>query len=299
MGEPDPEPAPARWWPGGRPRRRRRATSPCTSTSTGLEPATTYWYGFRAGDVSSPVGRTRTAPAPDGPVASAAVGADVVRVLVVRVLQRLRQPGRPGPRPRRPRRRLHLRERRRAAGSGGRSGPTGRRAPLVTLADYRARYAQYRTDPDLQALHARHPVAAVWDDHELAGGAWRDGATAHRPRSTAPGTSGGRPPCRPTSSGCRCAGPDRSRCTGRIRLGPLADLVLLDTRLVGRDRPATDARRPVWRVGDRATGRCSATTSGGGWRREVSASTARWLLVGNQVMMAPAPGPQRRPAASA
>jgi len=34
----------------------------------GLEPATTYWYGFRAGETASPVGRTRTAPAPGDPV---------------------------------------------------------------------------------------------------------------------------------------------------------------------------------------------------------------------------------------
>ena len=37
----------------------------------------------------------------------------------------------------------------------------------IMLSDYRKRYAQYRTDPDLQALHARMPMIAVWDDHEI------------------------------------------------------------------------------------------------------------------------------------
>ena len=38
---------------------------------------------------------------------------------------------------------------------------------IVTLADYRRRYALYRLDPDLQALHATAPFAVVWDDHEV------------------------------------------------------------------------------------------------------------------------------------
>ena len=38
----------------------------------------------------------------------------------------------------------------------------------VSLKDYRTRYAQYRSDPDLQKLHARYPMIAIWDDHEIA-----------------------------------------------------------------------------------------------------------------------------------
>jgi len=37
----------------------------------------------------------------------------------------------------------------------------------VTLADYRRRYTQYRTDPDLQAAHAACPWLVTWDDHEV------------------------------------------------------------------------------------------------------------------------------------
>ena len=43
----------------------------------------------------------------------------------------------------------------------------------VTLANYRQRYAQYKTDPDLQAAHAAAPWLAVFDDHELADN-WAD-----------------------------------------------------------------------------------------------------------------------------
>jgi alkaline phosphatase D len=37
-----------------------------------------------------------------------------------------------------------------------------------TLAEYRQKYTLYRSDPDLQAMHAAHSFLAVWDNHELA-----------------------------------------------------------------------------------------------------------------------------------
>jgi alkaline phosphatase D len=49
----------------------------------------------------------------------------------------------------------------------------------VTLDDYRSRHAQHRRDPDLQALHASHPLIVVWDDHDFADNAWSGGAKAH------------------------------------------------------------------------------------------------------------------------
>jgi alkaline phosphatase D len=50
---------------------------------------------------------------------------------------------------------------------------------LLTLADYRLRYAQYRTDADLQAAHASAPFICVWDDHEVANDAYASGAENH------------------------------------------------------------------------------------------------------------------------
>ena len=250
----------------------------------GLEPATTYWYGFAGCDASSPVGRTRTAPAPDAPLASVRLGLtscaywscgffNVYANLAARDLDLVVHVG------------DYIYEndtvsRRRSAVRAHR--PSG---ALVTLADHRARYAQYRTDPDLQAMHAAHPVVAVWDDHEVAGGAWRGGAAAHHRRHGPWDTR------RAAAMQAyfewmpvRRSGPD-SVCR-TIGLGPLADLVMLDTREVGRDRPATDARRPVWRVG--TTDRSLLGDDQWRWlEAEVSASKARWLLVGNQVMMAP------------
>ncbi|MBX7494754.1 alkaline phosphatase D family protein [Qipengyuania sp. 6B39] len=52
---------------------------------------------------------------------------------------------------------------------------------LVALADYRARFAQYRSDADLRRLHQLYPVIAVWDDHETANDSWEGGAENHQP----------------------------------------------------------------------------------------------------------------------
>ncbi|WP_010214701.1 alkaline phosphatase D family protein [Sphingomonas sp. PAMC 26621] len=52
---------------------------------------------------------------------------------------------------------------------------------LLHLADYRLRYGSYRSDPDLMALHARHPMIVQWDDHESSNDSWEGGAQNHQP----------------------------------------------------------------------------------------------------------------------
>ena len=53
----------------------------------------------------------------------------------------------------------------------------------IHLADYRLRYASYRADPDLQALHAKVPWIVQWDDHESSNDSWEGGAQNHDPKS--------------------------------------------------------------------------------------------------------------------
>ena len=52
---------------------------------------------------------------------------------------------------------------------------------LLHLADYRIRYASYRSDPDLQRLHALVPWIVQWDDHESSNDSWEGGAENHQP----------------------------------------------------------------------------------------------------------------------
>ena len=162
----------------------------------------------------------------------------------------------------------------------------------VTLDGYRARHALYKSDPDLQALHARHPMVAVWDDHELAGGAW----SGRRPRARPPPTTGRGPtgkaaavraywewmPLRPPDP----AVPER--VYRMQRWGDLADLALLDTRLIGRDEPVGRGQGVVVKLSD--TGRSMLGADQREWlAAEMAASTARWRLVGSQVVVAPHP----------
>ena len=50
---------------------------------------------------------------------------------------------------------------------------------LIHLADYRLRYASYRSDPDLMRLHQLQPMIVQWDDHESANDSWEGGAQNH------------------------------------------------------------------------------------------------------------------------
>ncbi|WP_353215949.1 alkaline phosphatase D family protein [Sandarakinorhabdus sp.] len=51
---------------------------------------------------------------------------------------------------------------------------------IMMIDDYRQRYASYRADPALQAIHARFPMIAIWDDHEFANDTWKGGAENHQ-----------------------------------------------------------------------------------------------------------------------
>jgi alkaline phosphatase D len=106
----------------------------------------------------------------------------------------------------------------------------------ITLADYRARYATYRTDPDLQALHQRLPMIVVWDDHESANDTYNGGAQEHDSTTEGPW------PVRLAAATQAYFEwmPIRGRWDRpqyrAFEIGNLASLLMLDTRVVGRDK---------------------------------------------------------------
>ena len=166
----------------------------------------------------------------------------VLRPVLRGAARRLPGARRAGGRPRAAPRRLHLRGRRR-------EGPAHHDPPhtAITQDDYRRRLAQVRSDPDAQALHLRHPMVAIWDDHDLSDNAWRDGAKHHDPTRHGPW------PVRVAAAAAarqewlpqRLRDEADPKVTWRsIPIGDLAELVLLDTRLVGRDRQAGDEEGP-------------------------------------------------------
>lgn len=134
--------------------------------AAGLQPDRWYWYRFMLGDAVSPTGRTRTAPLPHALPSSlrfafascqhwefgeyaahrhiAAAAPDLVAFLGDYIYES-------GP-----------------YDQAHPAAPRRHASVSMTLADYRARYAQYKSDPHLQAAHHAAPWIVTWDDHEVA-----------------------------------------------------------------------------------------------------------------------------------
>jgi alkaline phosphatase D len=151
-----------------------------------------------------------------------------------------------------------------------------------TLEDYRARYAQYRRDPDVQAVSAAHPVISTVDDHEFADGAWRDGATEHRPERDGPWSERRAAAFQAREEWLPVRRPEMAepeRVYRAIPIGTLADLFMLDTR--------TRRDEPVPPPGSSRKGRTSLGAEQKAWLFEaLRSSTARWRLIGNPSVMA-------------
>ena len=150
-----------------------------------------------------------------------------------------------------------------------------------TLDDYRQRYAQYRRDPDVQAISAAHPVISTVDDHEFADGAWRDGATEHKPERDGPWSQRRAAAFQAREEWLPVRRPDMAspeRVYRSIPVGSLAELFMLDTRTM-RDEP----------VPPPASGKKGRTALGPDqkvWLFDaLRASRARWRLVGNPSVM--------------
>ncbi|MFG3344843.1 alkaline phosphatase D family protein [Streptomyces sp. NPDC048018] len=250
----------------------------------GLHPATPYWFRFTSGGTVSPAGRTRTAPAVDSAAPGIRFGVvscanweagyfSAYRHLAARTdLDAI----------------LHLGDYiyEYAAGAYPEAKYTVRQHQpaheIVALADYRLRHATYKTDADLQALHAAHPIVAIWDDHEFANDAWSGGAENHTP--DAEGVWAERVaaakqayfewmPVRTSTEGT---------VYRRLRFGRLADLHLLDLRSF-RSQQAGVGSGKVDDPERTITGRAQLDWLKAG----LASSDATWQLVGTSVMISP------------
>ncbi|MGW1022476.1 alkaline phosphatase D family protein [Streptomyces sp. NPDC002577] len=250
----------------------------------GLHPASVYYFRFSAGDAVSPVGRTRTAPAYDADASGVRFGVvscanweagwfSAYRHLAGRAdLDAV----------------LHLGDYiyEYKTGEYPAAEYTVRthepQHEIITLADYRTRHGKYKTDPDLQSLHAAHTVIAIWDDHEFANDAWSGGAENHTPdtegdwavrQAAAKQAYFEWMPVRPSTAGT---------VYRRLRYGKLADLHLLDLRSF-RSEQSTIGNGDVDDPDRTITGRAQLD-----WLKSgLAASDASWRLVGTSVMISP------------
>lgn len=185
---------------------------------------------------------------------------------------------------------------------------------IVTLADYRTRHALYKTDPDLQAAHARAPWIVVWDDHETANDSWTDGAENHQPdtegdwaarKAAALRAYNEWMPIRDPAPGQSLSAINRS-----FSFGDVASLIMTETRLTARDKQLTFAadlmvKGPDGKLGfDEAAfnaklnhpsrqlmGPAQEAWLGQELDRSIKAGQT-WQVLGNQVVMARVKGPQ-------
>ena len=151
----------------------------------GLNADTTYYYRFRVGDGESIVGQTKTLPVDSGAVRLAvfscanfpaadtfAAYGRAAAVNAVNPYDAL----------------VHLGDYIYEYGPGGYGAAEDAakdrgflpNKEIVSLDDYRQRYAQYHTDQNLQDLRAAAPLIAIWDDHETANDSWSGGAENHQ-----------------------------------------------------------------------------------------------------------------------
>lgn len=179
----------------------------------------------------------------------------------------------------------------------GRDFMPGNEGELLTLKDYRLRYATYRQDKGLLALHQRKPFIAIWDDHEIANDTYMSGAQNHSPdegdffarRAAAIQAYYEWLPIRPPM------GDDNPQIYRAFEFGNLVNLYMLDTRLIGRQKQLSMADFKgqdgqfnvaafVEAIND--PGRTILGKAQFDWlASEVKQSEARWQVIGQQILM--------------
>lgn len=110
---------------------------------------------------------------------------------------------------------------------------------IISLADYRQRHAQYKSDTASRLLHASHPIIAIWDDHESANNPYMGGAQNHQSsegswekrRAASLQAYYEWMPIHTPASGVKLESLWRS-----FEFGNLASLVTLETRHTGRNK---------------------------------------------------------------
>ena len=251
----------------------------------GLEPERWYYYRFHALGQTSRVGRTRTAPAEDASPENLRIGFTSCSNWPAGLFAAYRG--------------LAERDDLHAVVHLGdylyESGSSHVRAhepdhEIVSLADYRTRHGQYKTDPDLQAAHANAPWIVTWDDHEVTNDSYATGAENHDPETE--GDYGKRRarahraydewmPAR--MDGTARLG-DGTRLYRRLRFGTLAELSMLDLRTY-RDQQIAD---PGYDAGVDDPDRTITGEPQMEWLlKGLAQERAQWKVVGTSVMFSP------------
>ncbi len=257
-----------------------------------LAPDTAYYYRFESASARSPLGRARTAPL--GGVSRLRLAFVTCSNYVAGYFHAYRRVAERSDL----HAVVHLGDYIYENGSQDQVRPHEPAQELLSLADYRQRYAQYRADEDLQELHRQHPMIWIWDDHEVANNAWKDNAEAHDADTEGSYAERRHAAMQAAFEWMPIRAPDAadpSRVWRGFRFGDIADLTMIDARHHGRDQPLPpnslfgDAVPVFTQSGDFADparhilGPTQEAWLGG----QLAANAARWQLIGNQVYFSP------------
>lgn len=251
----------------------------------GLQSDAEYFYRFRAEGYMSPVGRTRTAPAlgaATSPLKIAFASCAHYESGYYTVYRRMAEEN--------PGLILHLGDYIYEDGpTAGTIRPHATSGEIYTLADYRARYGQYKSDPDLQAAHAAAPWLVVWDDHEVennyAGLVPQENQTEPRPfadrRADAYRAYYEHMPLRASSM------PNGSsmQLYRRLRWGNLATFHMLDTRQFRSDQACGDGSK-ICSDASLPTRSITGSTQESWLLDGLAQHYATWDVIGQQVFFA-------------
>jgi len=161
---------------------------------------------------------------------------------------------------------------------------------IIDLVDYRTRYAQYRLDPMVRNIHQQYPFITVWDDHESADNSWRNGAENHTEGAEGSWEERLSKAAQVYHEWLPIRSPDPGndiKIYRKFSYGDLADIFVLDTRIIGRDEQLgfieqldpDEINNPERQLlGEEQLN----------WLKDgLSNSTAKWKILAQQVMVGP------------
>ena len=250
---------------------------------TGLEAGTTYYYAFEANNQFSLIGKTKTTPTADqnDHLRFGVVSCSNFQAGYFNAYKKLSERNDLDAI-------IHLGDYiyEYADGVYGDSAllanrPLEPETEIVSLEDYRTRYSTYRLDTALARAHQQYPFIAVWDDHESANDSYVDGAQNHD-ESTEGTWEDRKAVAKQAYFEWLPIRENEDQSVYRtISYGNLMDLIMLDTRLEGRDEQ-------ILNINDPALYDTSRTLLGVDQKAwffdQLSNSEAKWKVVGQQVI---------------
>ena len=252
----------------------------------GLKPDHWYSYRFKSGDATSPIGRTRTLPAPDASPDKLRFAVTSCQNFEAGLFTAYQQMVKD-----KPDFVFHLGDYIYEYASGRNGKVRTHQGPEIeTLDQYRIRYAQYKGDKDLQAMHAACPWFVTWDDHEFDNNCANDISEQKNVdtakflirRANAYQAYYEMMPLRTSSLP---VGPNMTLYR-KGSFGTLAEFFILDTRQYRTDQPNNDRKSPLNAAATNPRNSLLGETQRKWLFDSMNASKGTWNILAQQVMMA-------------